>query len=112
MTLTIRMPGLATRRGPRHSHCRKPNLRGKAEALKQKQGERPTPIIEKLFYLLFLSLPFVTLIQTVLARPGENTVTRPIPLETVISVPQWAYTGPFPVKNKATIEKLIQCESR
>ena len=112
MTLTIRMPGLATRCGPRHSHCRKPNLRGKAEALKQKQGERSTPIIEKLFYLLFLSLPFITLIQTVLARPAEYTVTPRVPIETLISGPRWAYTVPFAVKNKATIEKLIQCESR
>jgi hypothetical protein len=69
-------------------------------------------IFDKPFYLLFLFLPFVTLIQTVLARPDEYTVTRPIPLETFISGPQWAFTVPFAVKNKAIIEKLIQCESR
>ena len=112
MTLTIRMPRLTSRGGTLRSHGRKPNLREKAEASKPKQEERSTPIIEKLLYLLFCSLPFITLIQTVLARPEEYTVTRRRPLETFISGPQWAYTVPFAVKNKATIEKLIQCESR
>jgi hypothetical protein len=69
-------------------------------------------MIEKLLYLLFLSLPFVTLIQTVLARPEESMVARPIPLETFLSGPRWEYRLPFAVQNKATIEKLIQCESR
>ena len=112
MTLTIRRPRLPIRCGLLRSHGRKPNLRERAEAPKQKQGERSAPIIEKLFYLLFLSLPFITLIQTVLARPDEYTVTRRMPQETFISGPQWAYTVPFAVKNKASIEKLIQCESR
>lgn len=114
MTLTIRMPGLGTRCGPARPLGRKPNLRAKAKGSKQEHGERSTPIIEKLFYLLFLSLPFITLIQTVLARP-ESTATRGTPLETIetiISGPQWAYTVPFTVRNRATIEKLIQCESR
>jgi hypothetical protein len=111
MTLTIRMPGLATPGGPRRSHGRKPNLRERVEAPKQKQGER-SPMIEKLFYLLFLSLPFITLIQTVLARPAEYTVAPRGPVETFISGPRWAFTVPFTVKNKAIIEKLIQCESR
>jgi hypothetical protein len=112
MTLTIRVPRVTSRCGLRGSHGRKPNFREKAGAPKREQGERTAPIIEKLFYLLFLSLPFVTLIQTVLARPDEYAVTQRIPLETFISGPQWAYTVPFAVKNKATIEKLIQCESR
>ena len=112
MTLTIRMPGSTTCGGRLRSQGRKPNPRERAKASKPKPGERSTPIIEKLFYLLFLSLPFITLIQTVLARPGEYTVSRRAPLETYISGPQWSYTVPFPVKNKATIEKLIQCESR
>jgi hypothetical protein len=122
MTLTIRMPGLRTRCGPARPLGRKRNLRGKAKGPKKEHGERSTPIIEKLFYLLFLSLPFITLIQTVLARP-ESTVTRGTSLETpletpletidtIISGPRWAYIVPFAVKNKATIEKLIQCESR
>lgn len=112
MTLTIRIPRLTVRRGVSRSHGRKPNLRGRAETPTQKQRERSAPMIEKLFYLLFLSLPFITLIQTVLARPEEFAVARRMPLETFISGPQWAYTVPFAVKNKATIEKLIQCESR
>jgi hypothetical protein len=88
----------------------KPNLHKKAEDPNQEPGERSVPIFDKLFYVLFLFLPFVTLIQTVLARPGEHTVTPQV--QTFISGPQWAYTVPFAVKNKASIEKLIQCESR
>lgn len=111
MTLTIRRPRLPIRRGSVRPHGRKPNFRERAEGRKQGQDERLAPIIEKLLYLLFLSLPFVTLIQTVLARADEYTVTRPIPLETFLSGPRWGYELPFAVKNKATIEKLIQCES-
>jgi hypothetical protein len=115
MTLTIRRRRLTIRCGSPRSHGRKPGLRGKAKAPKRERRQS-APIIEKLFYLLFLSLPFVTLIQTVLARPDEHAVTRriPLPLETftIISGPRWAYAVPFAVKNKATIEKLIQCESR
>jgi hypothetical protein len=32
-------------------------------------------------------------------------------METFISGPRWGYSLPFAVKNKATIQKLIQCES-
>lgn len=53
----------------------KPNLHKKAEDPNREPGERSVPIFDKLFYVLFLFLPFVTLIQTVLARPGEHTVT-------------------------------------
>jgi hypothetical protein len=89
-----------------------PNLRGRAGSPNQQPSEWSAPIFDKPFYLLFLFLPFVTLIQTVLARPGEHAVRPQIPLETFISGPQWSYTVPFAVRNKATIEKLIQCESR
>jgi hypothetical protein len=121
MTLTIRRPRSPILGGSVRQKVRKPNVRAKAQGRKQGQGERSTPLIEKLLYLLFLSLPFVTLIQTVLARPGssspgsspedESALTRSIPLETFISGPRWGYSLPFAVKNKATIEKLIQCES-
>ena len=111
MTLTIRWPRSPIRRGSVRSHGRKPNLRDKSEGQKEGQGQGSVPLIEKLLYLLFLSLPFVTLIQTVLARPEESTVAPPIRMETFISGPRWGYSLPFAVKNKATIEKLIQCES-
>ena len=87
----------------------KPN---RATAGNRQQFEESAPIFDKAFYLLFLLLPFVTLIQTVLARPGEGTAPAKTFLETVISGPQWSYAVPFAVKNKTTIEKLIQCESR
>jgi hypothetical protein len=39
-------------------------------------------------------------------------VSAPIPaVTTTLSGKNWAYTVPFAVKNKADIEKLIQCES-
>jgi hypothetical protein len=78
----------------------------------QRRSSRSAPIFDRPFYLLFLFLPFVTLILTVLARPGEHTFASGISSETVISGRQWSYTVPFAVRNKATIEKLIQCESR
>ncbi len=90
---------------------REPNVHGRADAPKQERGGS-APIFDKPLYLLFLVLPFVTLIQTVLARPGERSATPQMSLQTVVSGPTWAYTVPFAVKNKATIEKLIQCESR
>lgn len=91
--------------------AREPNLRGRGRAPKRERGES-APIFDKPLYLLFLFLPFVTLIQTVLARPGARSVTTQMPVETVVSGSQWTYTVPFAVKNKATIEKLIECESR
>ena len=89
-----------------------PNLRGRADFPNQRPAEQSAPIFNKSFYVLFLFLPLVTLIQSVLARPGEHAVTPRIRLETFVSGPQWTYTVPFAVRNKATIEKLIQCESR
>lgn len=90
---------------------REPKLRGRLDTPKRRRGES-APIFDKPVYLLFLFLPFVTLIQTILARPVERSVAPQMLLETVVSGPQWAFTVPFAVKNKATIEKLIQCESR
>lgn len=89
----------------------KPNLGWRENSRNRQRSEQSAPIFDKAFYLVFLFLPFVTLIQTVLARPGERAVA-PTSLETVISGPQWSYTVPFPVRNKTTVEKLIQCESR
>jgi hypothetical protein len=112
MTVTIRMPSWSFRSHSPRSQGGKSYLRQKAEVRLQQQGQRSATFIEKLCYLLFLSLPFITLIQTVLARPHESAATEQIPMETFISGPQWAYEVPFPVENKATIERLIQCESR
>ena len=89
-----------------------PSLRRRTDYPNQRRSDESVPLFDKPFYLLFLFLPFVTLIQTVLARPGERAVAPEISSATVISGPQWSYTVPFSVRNKATIEKLIQCESR
>jgi hypothetical protein len=89
-----------------------PSLRRRMDYPNQRRSDESVPIFDKPFYLLFLFLPFVTLTQTVLARPGERAIAPPIPVGTFISGPQWSYTVPFAVKNKATIEKLIQCESQ
>jgi len=109
MTVTIRRPSWPIRSG---SEDRKSGLHQRVEGRKHQQRERCATFVEKLCYVLFLSLPFVTLIQTVLARPHESSTAPQAPLETFLSGPQWAYEVPFAVKNKATIEKLIQCESR
>jgi len=90
----------------------RPNVRGKGPNRQRSQGSRPpAPIFDKGFYLLFLFLPFVTLIQTGLARSVERAIAPEIFPETVISGPRWSYAVPFAVTNKAAIEKLIQCES-
>jgi hypothetical protein len=83
----------------------------KAKASDQNQEERSSPLFDKPFYFLFLLLPFITLIQMVFARPAEQAATRLTPTGTFIAGPRWAYTVPFGVRNKAAIEKLIQCES-
>ena len=70
-----------------------------------------TPLFDRPYYLLFLLIPGVTLLQSLLARPVAYTAA-PLPRETVVSGPQWAYTVPFALRNKGLIEKLIQCESR
>ena len=106
MRVIIRLPRFTT-----HQSC-KPDLRNRSRTPIQAGAEGSTSVIERLFFLFFLSLPFITLIQTVLARTGESAVTRPFPAETVLSGPRWVYTVPFEVQNKAEIEQLIQCESR
>ena len=115
MPLTIRIPRSPSPSGVLSPTGRTPKLRARARTPQKEQGARSISAIEKLFYLVFLSLPFVTLIQTVLARSHEPAfpgVTQEIRPETSVSGPRWAYTVPFEVKNKAAIEKLIQCESR
>jgi hypothetical protein len=103
-------------RGYRAQMLARPNLRGIANSPNRgryrRRSRRSAPIFDNRFYLLFLFLPFVTLIQTVLARPSERAFASEISSETVISGAQWSYTVPFAVKNKASIEKLIECESR
>jgi hypothetical protein len=90
----------------------KPKLRARANFPNHRRGGRSAPIFNKPFYLLFLFLPLVTLIQTVLARPGEIAGTPEMARQTFLAGPQWAYAVPFAVRNKAAIQKLIECESR
>jgi hypothetical protein len=92
----------------------KSNFGRRASSPNRQHSEQSAPIFNKASYLLFLFLPFATLIQTVLARPGERAVAPQTVLETVSSGPQWSwsYSVPFGVRNKTAIEKLIQCESR
>jgi hypothetical protein len=118
MTVTIRVPGFRIRRDPPRtsSNGRKPKLRPRAGAPGRQRAGRSAGAIDRLFYVLFLLLPVITLLQTVLARTGDAAIRavpqEAVPQETVLSGPQWAYTVPFGVENKADIEKLIQCESR
>lgn len=111
MTVTIRIPRKTTRGGSPGSRGRKPSLRDKAKTSKHEQGRRPRSPIEKLLLSLFLALPLITLVQTLLARTNEYRVAREMPAETVISGPRWSFAVPFPVAHKAEIERLIQCES-
>lgn len=111
MTVTIRMPRLTSRDGSPRSSGRKPNLCGKAKTARQERVRRSGTFIEKLLLGLFLVLPLITLVQTLLARTSEYSVARQAPVETVISGPRWAYVVPFAVTNKTDIERLIQCES-
>jgi hypothetical protein len=112
MTVTIRIPGAASRGGSPRSGSRKTKLRGSAKAPKQERARRPGAI-EKLLLSLFLALPLVTLVQTLLARTNEFGGAEPQTLagETVLSGPRWEYTVPFAVTNKTDIERLIECES-
>ena len=89
-----------------------PFLRRRTDDPNQRRSQLSAPIFDKAFYLIFLLLPFITLIQTVLARSGERAIAPQGFLETVISGPQWSYSVPFAVRNKTAVEKLIQCESR
>lgn len=57
------------------------------------------------FVLFAISVPALALTSNYTAPPHSGPLT-------LISGHSWAYTLPFPVHNKTTIEKLIQCESR
>jgi hypothetical protein len=110
MTVTIRIPRRTNRGGSPARRGRTPNLSDRGKTTKQQSGGRSGKI-EKVFLSLFLALPLVTLVQTLLARTTEYRVARQTPAETVISGPRWAFVVPFAVTNKTDIERLIQCES-
>jgi hypothetical protein len=119
MTVTIHIPRL-TNRGkplwsPGRTRGRKPSARDKATAVRQgvtqERAGRSGTIVEKLLLGLFLALPLVTLVQTLLARTGEYNAARPAMSETVLAGPRWEYVVPFAVSNKKDIERLIECES-
>ena len=114
MTVTIRIPKPTIPNVSRRRNRSKPKVRRPARARNQHQDGRFARIVKKLFFLFFLSIPLVTLLQTVFAKTAEYTITPRMPQETretILSGPQWSYTVPFAVQNKADIEKLIQCES-
>jgi hypothetical protein len=111
MTVTIHL----RKRKPRHDSSRaaEPKIR-RREARSQTTngtGAARRGTTERLFFFLFLSLPVVTLIQSVFARTEAYAVTRQAPQETVLVGPRWAFVVPFTVSNKRDIERLIQCES-
>lgn len=126
MALIIRVPRLAAylnkaggnkrRLVPREPRVESP-AKGSGKPAGRKAEQRSISWTERVFYVLCLSLPFVTLVQTVLAHPGEFTavanVARSQGLEaaTFLVGPRWGFSVPFEVKHKDTIEKLIQCES-
>ncbi len=126
MALIIRVPRLAAylngsgtkerRALPRERRdASAANMDGKAST--GRPAPRSISVLERLFYVLCLALPCVTLVQTVLARPGEfpavssATVHLGQEASTFLVGPRWGFSVPFEVKHKATIEKLIQCES-
>jgi hypothetical protein len=113
MSVTIRISHAASRGGSPRSGNGKTKLRGSAKAVKQGRARR-SGTIEKALLGLFLVLPLVTLVQTLLARTNEFgfAASRQAPAgETVLSGPRWAFTVPFAVTNKTDIERLIECES-
>src|SRR5579862_889010 len=76
------IPRLTARRGSRRGKGRKSNLRHtQVQARNREQADRFAGTIKKLFFLFFLSLPLITLIQTVLGRTPdyriEETRTSP-----------------------------------
>jgi hypothetical protein len=111
MTVTVRIPRRANRGGSPPSSGRKPDLRGKTRGAKQGRAARSRTIGEKLLLSLFLALPLITLVQTLLARTNAYRVTRETPAETILSGPRWSFVVPFAVTNKTDIERLIECES-
>lgn len=60
-------------------------------------------------YICTLFLAFLAL---AIVKPATYPVLAQSTLTTQISGKNWHYTVPFEVKNKETIEKLIQCESQ
>jgi hypothetical protein len=63
-----------------------------------------------------LSIPLILAPITLVARsfiPASTSYVRPLASgpSVTLSGKNWAYTVPFPVKNGAAIQKLIQCES-
>jgi hypothetical protein len=116
MTVIIRLPSRRSRR----PFAPKRNARRGATTTAAAKSAPAGPLASLLkgaFYFLFLSIPFVTLFQTVTARSevsaGMDIASAP-PLmggETVLVGPSWAYSVPFKVTNKRDIETLIQCES-
>jgi hypothetical protein len=110
MTVTIRIPRRTNRGGSSARRGSAPNPREKGKAAKQHRSGKSGKI-EKLLLGLFLALPLITLVQTLLARTNEYRVARETPAETVISGPRWSFVVPFAVTNKKDIERLIECES-
>lgn len=115
MSVTIRLQGAKNRRGSRSANPPQSNRRKPRARKNQEHTERFAKVVKTLFFLFFVLIPFVTLLQTVFAKT-ETTIReyafarQPVP-ETVLSGSQWAYSVPFEVQNKAEIEKLIDCES-
>jgi hypothetical protein len=120
MSVRIRLQSPRNPRGSRRPNPPKPTRRksksrNHADASNQEPTERFAKVVKTLFFLFFLSIPFVTLLQTVFAKTTTTirgyVFSRQAVAETVLSGPRWAYTVPFEVENKAEIEKLIECES-
>jgi hypothetical protein len=126
MTVIIRLPQFMKSRAS--AEARAPRPKDRERSLRDKRRDtgsspargktkRSVPMAERLFYLLCISLPFVTLVQTVLARAGEFTAFESpasrgsFETTTFLAGPHWGYQVPFAVENKVAIEKLIQCES-
>lgn len=115
MTVTIQLPRVRRRRDSNRSGERKPRRRKSQARTGNPSGSgRRKGAAERVFFILFLALPAVTLIQTLLFRAEAHAVTRLAgsePGETVLAGPGWTFTVPFPVDNKRDIEDLIACES-
>ncbi len=113
MTVTIRIPRVTSRDGASRAGSRKAKGRGGARLPKQERARR-FGTIERVLLGLFLMLPLITLVQTLLARTNDFglSVRRETPGDvTVLSGPRWSFAVPFAVTNKTDIERLIECES-
>jgi hypothetical protein len=113
MTVTIRIPRATNRAGSPRSSGRKPRVRDSKRTAKRERAGRSRTGAEKLLLSLFLLLPLITLVQTLLARTSqyEYRAVSQVPGGTVLSGPRWAFAVPFAVTNKTDIERLIECES-